>query len=75
MTPMKRFSIAAVLAVLTTSFVVVTTGCDQLNKPLSTSSSSSSSSSGSLGGADAGDSSEGGSPAPMITAQPGDIQL
>jgi len=74
---MRPFSIAVCFALLATAFA--SAGCDQLNKPLSTSSSSSSSSSS--GGsaatsADGGDAtSEAGAPAPAITAQPGDIQL
>ena len=77
---MRPLSFAALVsfAAVATPFVL-TTGCDQLNKPLSTSSSSSSSGGRSATtSADGGDDSlggEGGAPAPTITAQPGDIQL
>ena len=76
---MRPLSFAALVSVaaLATPFLL-TTGCDQLNKPLSTSSSSSSSGGRSATSADGGDdlaAHEGGAPAPTITAQPGDIQL
>ena len=77
---MRRLTLAAVVssAVAATFFALAMTGCDQLNKPIgSPSSSSSSSSGGASTRGDGGDlSDEGGaSPAPTITAQPGDIQL
>ena len=79
MKAMRPLSISAKvsLAIFATSLALMTTACDQLNRPMSTSSSSSSSSSGgaSATGGDAGDGNEGGSSAPAITAQPGDIQL
>ncbi|OJY25321.1 MAG: hypothetical protein BGO98_04175 [Myxococcales bacterium 68-20] len=78
MKPMRPLSISAKvsLAIFATSLALMTTACDQLNRPLGKPSSSSSSSGSSAAGTDGGDgSNEGGSPAPTITAQPGDIQL
>ena len=79
MKPMRPLSISAKvsLAIVATSVALMTTACDQLNRPLGKPSSSSSSSSGSSAtSTDGGDgSNEGGAPAPAITAQPGDIQL
>lgn len=81
MKPMRPLSISAKvsLAIFATSLALMTTACDQLNRPLGkpSSSSSSSGSSGSSGAStDGGDgANEGATPAPTITAQPGDIQL
>lgn len=64
------------LAIFATSITLMTTACDQLNRPLGKPSSSSSSSGSSAASTDGGDgANEGGTPAPAITAQPDDIQL
>jgi hypothetical protein len=84
MSPMiqtRRSSVASAVAVASVAaFAIVlgVAGCDQLNKPLGHPSGSSSSSGGSSStSGDAGDPpSEGGvTPAPTVTAQPGDIHI
>ncbi|HVH41074.1 MAG TPA: hypothetical protein VM925_01990 [Labilithrix sp.] len=73
---MRRSSFAAMFACAAiASFVLTTVGCDQLNKPMRTPPGTSSSSGAPMAMEDAGDGAEGGAPAPMITAQPGDIHL
>jgi hypothetical protein len=71
----------AVAIVVIVPFVLGTTGCDQLNKPLGHPQSPSLTSSSSSSSGDGGSDFEGGmrndddAPIPGIKAQPGDIQL